>query len=41
MYSIELEKKIVLFTDDDQKRAQIEERKEKIDGDREGSNEIK
>jgi hypothetical protein len=31
MYSIELEKKIVLFTDDDQKRAQIEERKEKID----------
>jgi len=31
MYSIELEKKIVLFTDDDQQRAQIEERKDKID----------
>ena len=31
MYSIEFEKKIVLFTDDDQKKVQIEERKDKID----------
>lgn len=31
MYSIELEKKIVVYTDDDEKREKIKQRKEQID----------